>query len=113
MKLKELTFQEQYLYEKPTDNYWRGISVRLGDERICSIEYYEDTHPISEEEENDRDWWIRFPRKTLTIVFNGILSRDFDELKTDNIRFLLKDKELAKREVELILEQYLNFFIKK
>jgi len=114
MKLKELRFSEQYLYDKPKEKmYFRGITVFLGIEKICTIEYDEDKHPVTKEEEDDNDFYLFKERKTLTIFFNGILPHFLNEEKlSDQRRFLLEDKELAKKEVYKSLEKYLNFFIK-
>jgi len=40
MKLKEITFEESYLDEKPKGNYWRGITVKINNVRMLQIELY-------------------------------------------------------------------------
>ena len=41
MKLREITFEEHHLDEKPEGNYWRGIMVKLGGITMLQIELYE------------------------------------------------------------------------
>lgn len=41
MKLGKLVFKESYIDEKPTENYWRGISASINGIRIFDIHYEE------------------------------------------------------------------------
>lgn len=113
MKIKKLEFTESYLYKKPTENYSRGISVYLKEEKLCWIEYDEDKYPVTKDEKDDNEFWLKTPRKTLTIVFNGLLPYSLNGKPiSTNRRFLLDDKEFAKKEVYKIMKKYIKFFTK-
>jgi len=119
MKIADLKFTEQYLYEKPKENYWRGITVSIKGIIICDIEMYMSTEPITVEEQKDPDFWIpmKSPRSVLYINPNrGLIPRtligsqssaDIHLLK--HKRFLLSEIEDAKEEVRNLVKRYVHF----
>ena len=112
MKVK---FKEQYLYEVPIDNYFRGISVTMNGARLLSIEYGEDKHPVTTEEEEDNDFWVMGDRKTLTIQLGDLIPYYLyckNGVRIElckQYRFLLSDKKEAKKEAKKIIKRFINF----
>tara|TARA_R110000772_G_scaffold17946_3_gene50124 strand:+ start:218466 stop:218822 length:357 start_codon:yes stop_codon:yes gene_type:complete len=108
-------FKEHYLYEPPTENYYRGISVTMNGARLLSMEYDEDTHPVTKEEEDDDEFWIKENRKTLTIQLGDLIPYHIYCKRGERIelckhyRFLLSDKNKAIEEANNIIKRFRNF----
>jgi len=118
MEIKDLEFREHYLYEKPTDNYARGLTVSMNNVRLFEWELDFNCEPVSQEEMFNQDFWITKPRAVLYLR-NYAIPRDFMEysLKDETVFgtkrvFLLEDIDKVKEESIKIVEKYINFFIK-
>lgn len=116
MKIKDLEFVEQYLYETPSENHFRGINVKINGNKVLSIDFERSRYPISTEEENT----FLPERDLLVICFDGIIPQTFiagnsknDVDFTGQKYFLLEDKESAKEEARAIVKRYVNFFIEE
>lgn len=96
-ELKEITFKEQYIDEKPKYNYWRGIGVNIGELRLLDIVY--------EEGYSSGEFYIvsrLIPKIVYTSSDNIVLS--------ETKRF--KTKEEAMDEAKKCVENYFNLFFK-
>ena len=116
MKIKDLEFVEQYLYEKPEGNYSRGISVYINRIKLLSFDLHKEQHPVTKEEEDANDFLPE--RDILFIRFDGIIPQNFIAGRAENDvdfsgqrYFLLSDKESAKKEAIAIVKRFINFFV--
>jgi len=92
MKIKKLTFHEQYLDKEPKENYWRGISGYVDDRCVFQINYY----PKNKFE-------------PAHFEFNSSLLKHSDYW--NDLRITKYTKEEAKKHAQEIFEKYINSFI--
>ena len=119
MEIKSVDFIEQYLYEKPKDNYFRGISVNINGVRLLSLNLEHDREPITNDEIMDTDLFLLEKRYSLSFNFDGAIPSQLTGNKAENDifflehkRFLLSDIEGAKKETVEIIRRYIQFFVK-
>jgi len=117
MELRDIKFVEQYLYEVPKENYYRGISLYIDDILIISLDLEFNTYPVTPSELKDNGFWLRKDRAVLYVSNNGIIPR-FIQKGLENIdllehkSYLLENKEEAKDELINIIKKYISIFIK-
>lgn len=101
--IKKLEFIEQYIDEKPVENYWRGINAICDGITVFDIHY--------------RDTYKRFGGKSYFIIRpvffpHNVMSENkiviFEELKKEYY-----SKEEAKEAAQTLFEKYINLFLNK
>jgi len=108
MKTKKLKFIEQYIDKKPTENYWRGITVLCDGIRIFDIEF----DPKESKFDDEDHFYIRnkfFPET----IFDGDLNPIYVKgiFKEDGRRIVYYDKEEVKKAAQIAFESILNLFV--
>lgn len=120
MKLKEITFEENYLYEKPDGNYWRGINVRMGGVAMLRIELYQGdlcitcgngTIPYQLYYMDDETGLERIDFHDYDVTEGS--ENYYDDDKYGGLRFKLEDKEKAKERAVEIIQRYFAVFIEQ
>jgi len=108
MKTKKLDFIEQHLDIKPTENYWRGITVLCNGIRIFDIEF----DPKESKFDDEDHFYIRnkfFPEPIFDGKLNPINIKGI--YNEDGRRIIYYDKEEVKKGAQIAFETILNLFI--
>jgi len=100
MEIKKLDFIEQYIDEKPTENYWRGISAICDGIKVFEIPYVELFREPSY-------FYIRPTIFPITIFDTNLGELDFDILGKK-----YTSKKEAKKQCQVIFEKYIKLFVK-
>lgn len=113
MKLKEITFKEQYLDEKPEGNYWRGISVKINEVKMLEIELYNGDLRITLGSGIIPHYlYPSFHENIPMGDYKNTEPGKYGDPQYGGMTFKIEDKERAKARAVEIIEKYFAVFTK-